>query len=122
MSLILAIVMALQSAAATATSEMNREKPPAFTLHGYVLQVGAYSDMATAKVAAATIGGKRMFILPIRRDLQDWYILLYDNYYSRASAELAAQQFGREHPHESAWVRDSAPLRKLLRLRAAEGR
>jgi septal ring-binding cell division protein DamX len=116
-SLILAIVMALQGAATTTASEAAQTKPPAFTLHGYVLQVGAYSDLDSAKAAAATIGGQRMFILPIRREQEDWFILLYDNYTNREYAELAARQFQREHPQESAWVRDAAPLRQLLRLR-----
>ena len=113
--------MALQGAAATAAPETGQAKPPAFTLNGYVLQVGAYRDEATAKAAVAMIGGERMFILPIRREQQDWYVVLYDNFSTRDSAELAAEQFQRKYPGESAWVRDAAPLRQLLRLRSAQG-
>jgi septal ring-binding cell division protein DamX len=96
--------------------EATQPRPPAFTLDGYVLQIGAYRDETAAKAAAAQFNGARMFILPIRRGQEDWYVLLYDNYATRENAELAAQQFGRDYPRDSSWVRDASQLRKVLRI------
>lgn len=102
-------------------SRMNSSgfEPPAFTLDGYVLQVGAFPDPATAQRAIAEISGGRMFIVPIRDDQQDWYVVLYDNFSNRRDAELAAWQFKRDFPRHPAWVRDAAQLRKLLRFGSA---
>ncbi len=122
MSLILVVLMGLQGAASGAGPPLAQLKPPAFTLDGYVLQVGAYQDETTAKAVVAEIGGKRMFMVPIRRDQQNWYVVLYDNFPTRESAELAAEQFKRDFPRQSSWIRDATQLRKVVRLGSTKGK
>jgi septal ring-binding cell division protein DamX len=122
LSLFIVVVMALQGAVSGGEPEEVQFRPPAFTLHGYVLQVGAYRDEVTAKEKAALIGDGRTFVVPIRREGQDWYVVLYDNYANRQSAELAAEQFHRDFPRESFWIRDAAQLRKVLKLGPAKDR
>ena len=75
---------------------------------------------AAAKAAVSELGGPRMFIVPIRLNEQDWYVVLYDNFTSRAGAEEAARRFAQEFPRASAWVRDASQLRKLVRYRPSE--
>ncbi len=117
MSLLLVVVMALQVGA----SDGQRAQPerPAFRLNGYVLQVGAFLDEANARAAATEINSKRLFILPIRSEQQDWYVLLYDNYATREIAARAALQFERDHPQMSTWIRPAGLIRKVLQPAAA---
>lgn len=114
MSLILVVLMALQVGALDGQPERT-----AFRLNGYVLQVGAFQDETTARAVAAEINSRRLFILPIRIEQQDWWVLLYDNYATREIAARAALRFERDHPQLSTWIRPAELIRKLLRPASA---
>jgi septal ring-binding cell division protein DamX len=81
---------------------------------GYVVQLGAFRKRDTADQAARDIGREDVRVLHIRRDGQDWHVLVLVGHVSRRDAQEAGQRYLQANPAGATWVRASDGLRELL--------
>ena len=80
----------------------------------YVLQVGAFREMDTARKAAAGINMEELRIIPTRRDDANWYVLVLGAYHSRLEARAAGEAYLQAYPRGSIWVRSATDLTQSL--------
>jgi hypothetical protein len=83
------------------------------SIDAWVLQVGAFLDRARARVAADMIADDNRVIVPIKKDGEDWYVLLLAAFPSYALAQKAGEIYLQAHPRGSIWVRSAAGLREV---------
>ncbi len=80
----------------------------------WAVQVGAFEDMASAQRAASEIDRDGVVIMPIRRDGEDWYVVLLGSYASIEEADAN----GRDYVEDSGgsyWVRGASGLQEMRR-------
>ncbi|MEE4659072.1 MAG: SPOR domain-containing protein, partial [Halieaceae bacterium] len=75
-------------AAATNTGESA-----AASADAWVVQIAAYRDKAAAQAAAREINYAGLIIMPIRREDEDWFVLLLGAYEKKADAEQAGKAY-----------------------------
>ena len=87
------------------------ENVEAVPIDAWVLQVGAFRDRDRARVATEMIADDNLIVVPIRKDGQDWHILLLGAFPSYALAQRAGDIYLLDHPGGSIWVRSAAGVR-----------
>jgi septal ring-binding cell division protein DamX len=61
-------------------------------------------------VAADMIEDDNLVVLPIKKDGEDWFVLLPGAFPSYALAQRAGESYLLDHPGGSIWVRSAAGL------------
>jgi septal ring-binding cell division protein DamX len=80
----------------------------------YVLQVGAFQQMETARKAATGINLEELRIITTRRGDETWYVLVLGAYHSRLEAREAGEAYLQAYPRGSIWVRSASDLTQSL--------
>jgi septal ring-binding cell division protein DamX len=80
----------------------------------WVVQIAAYRDKAAAQAAAREINYAGLIIMPIRREDEDWFVLLLGAYEKKADAEQAGKAYVNTLGGDY-WVRSARSLQQLLR-------
>jgi septal ring-binding cell division protein DamX len=78
----------------------------------YVLQVGAFRELALAQRAVDAIGLAQLRIVATSRNEQGWYVLVLGAYAEREDALAAGRAYLNAYPGGVTWVRAAADLKK----------